>query len=89
MLMSRAAGRFARIETRQRARALVQGLLASLPSKNYWSLAEHAGDASPDGMQHLLRKAGMPTQSAMTCGTWRCRISAAGRRCWCWMRPAI
>ena len=57
MLMSRVAGRFARIETRQRARALVQGLLASLPSKNCWSLAEHAGDASPDGMQHLLRKA--------------------------------
>lgn len=57
MVMSRVAARFARIETRTRARALVQGLVADLPRKNCWSLAEHAGDASPDGMQHLLRKA--------------------------------
>lgn len=57
MLMDRVAGRFARAETRQRVRALVQGLVSDLPRKNCWSLAEYAGDASPDGMQHLLRKA--------------------------------
>jgi SRSO17 transposase len=32
----------------------VLGLLADLPRKNCWTIAEHAGDASPDGMQHLL-----------------------------------
>jgi SRSO17 transposase len=36
---------------------LVHGLLADLPRKNCWTLAEHAGDASPDGMQHLLARA--------------------------------
>jgi SRSO17 transposase len=36
---------------------LVLGLLADLPRKNCWTLAEHAGDASPDGMQHLLARA--------------------------------
>ena len=33
------------------------GLLAELPRKNCWTIAEHAGDASPDGMQHLLARA--------------------------------
>jgi hypothetical protein len=32
----------------------VRGLLADLPRKNCWTLAEHAGDSAPDGMQHLL-----------------------------------
>jgi SRSO17 transposase len=53
-LLGRIAGRFARVEPRRRARAFVLGLLAELPRKNCWSLAEHAGDATPDGMQHLL-----------------------------------
>jgi hypothetical protein len=35
----------------------VRGLLADLPRKKCWALAEHAGDASPDGMQHLLARA--------------------------------
>ena len=56
-LLVRVAGRFGRVEPRRRARALVQGLLADLPRKNCWTLAEHAGDASPDGMQHLLARA--------------------------------
>ncbi|HEY6591750.1 MAG TPA: IS701 family transposase [Actinomycetota bacterium] len=52
--MGRVAGRFGRVEPRRRARALVLGLLADLPRKNCWTIAEHAGDATPDGMQHLL-----------------------------------
>lgn len=51
------AGRFGRVETRRRVRGLLLGLLADLPRKNCWSIAEHAGDASPDGMQHLLNRA--------------------------------
>lgn len=33
------------------------GLLAGLPRTNCWTIAEHAGDATPDGMQHLLARA--------------------------------
>jgi SRSO17 transposase len=55
--MGRIAGRFGRVEPRRRARAFVLGLLADLPRKNCWTIAEHAGDATPDGMQHLLARA--------------------------------
>lgn len=51
------AGRFARVETRRRVRGFVLGLLADLPRKNCWSVAEHAGDRDPHGMQHLLARA--------------------------------
>ena len=56
-LLGRVAGRFGRVEPRRRARAFVYGLLADLPRKNCWTIAEHAGDATPDGMQHLLGRA--------------------------------
>jgi SRSO17 transposase len=56
-VMGRVAGRFARVEPRRHARALVLGLLSDLPRKNCWTIAEHAGDASPDGIQHLLARA--------------------------------
>jgi SRSO17 transposase len=53
-VMGRIARRFPRVEPRRHARALVLGLLADLPRKNCWTIAEHAGQASPDGLQHLL-----------------------------------
>jgi SRSO17 transposase len=56
-LLGRVAGRFGRVEPRRRARAFVLGLLADLPRKNCWTIAEHAGNPSPDGMQHLLARA--------------------------------
>lgn len=31
-------------------------MLADLPRKNCWTIAEHAGNASPAGMQHLLSR---------------------------------
>ena len=55
--MGRIAGRFARVEPRRRVRDLVLGLLSDLPRKNCWSIAEWAGETSPDGMQHLLGRA--------------------------------
>nr|WP_089102928.1 IS701 family transposase [Streptomyces hyaluromycini] len=55
--MGRIAGRFGRVEPRRRAREFVLGLLSDLPRKNCWTLAEHAGDATPDGLQHLLSRA--------------------------------
>src|ERR1700745_2923810 len=48
------AGRFGGGEPRRRARAFVLGLLSGLRRKNCWTIAEHAGDGTPDGMQHLL-----------------------------------
>ena len=56
-LMLRVGSRFGRVEPRRRARAFVLGLLAELPRKNCWTIAEQAGDATPDGMQHLLARA--------------------------------
>ena len=54
-LHARVAGRFARAEPRARMRGYVVGLVAGLERKNGWTLAERAGEASPDGMQRLLR----------------------------------
>ena len=56
-LLGRVAGRFVRADLRRRARAFVRGLLSDLPRKNCWTIAEHAGDPNPDGMQHLLARA--------------------------------
>jgi SRSO17 transposase len=56
-LFALVAGRFFRVELRRRARAYVRGLLAPLAGKNGWTLAEAAGDATPDGMQRLLNAA--------------------------------
>jgi len=48
---------FVRREPRLRARAYLLGLVSGLERKNGWSLAEFAGDATPDGMQRLLNAA--------------------------------
>ncbi|WP_328609589.1 IS701 family transposase [Amycolatopsis sp. NBC_00345] len=56
-MISRIAGRFTRVEPRRRARALLLGLLSDLPDRNCWTISEHAGDDTPGGIQHLLRKA--------------------------------
>ena len=57
----RIAGRFARSEPRARVREYVSGLVAGLERKNGWTLAERAGEVSPDGMQRLLRWADWDT----------------------------
>jgi SRSO17 transposase len=56
-LMLMIGGRFARVEPRRRARSFLQGLLAGLPRANCWTIAEHAGEMSPRGMQRLLASA--------------------------------
>jgi SRSO17 transposase len=56
-LHERIGGRFARSEPRTRVREFVSGLVAGLERKNGWTLAERAGEVSPDGMQRLLRRA--------------------------------
>jgi SRSO17 transposase len=56
-LHGRIAARFRRAEPRRRVLAYLRGLLAGLERKNGRTLAEHAGELSPDGMQRLLRTA--------------------------------
>jgi len=56
-LLGRVACRFKRVETRRRFGGMVEGLLAELPRKNCWTIAEHAGDRDPYGMQYLLGRA--------------------------------
>ena len=48
---------FTRSEPRRRALGYVRGLLGDAPRKNGWQLAEALGDATPDGVRHLLARA--------------------------------
>jgi SRSO17 transposase len=54
---ARIVPRFARAEPRRRVLAYLRGLLGAVTRKNGWQLAEHAGEATPDGMQRLLSTA--------------------------------
>jgi hypothetical protein len=89
-LMLLVGARFRRVEPRRRARAFVLVLLAGQPRVNCWSIAEHAGDASPAAMQHLLSRACwdaegcVMTFAAMSCSIWVIRTG-----CWWWMRPGM
>jgi len=64
-LMGRMAPVFARREPRLQAGKYVQGLMEDLPRKNGWTLAEAAGDATPDRMQRLLNHASWNVHTAM------------------------
>ncbi|MCJ0871194.1 transposase, partial [Streptomyces sp. AP-93] len=48
---------FGRVEPRRRMRDYVRALLGPVARKNSWQLAEHAGHATPDALQHLLSRA--------------------------------
>ncbi len=64
-LMGSMAGCFHRWEPRLQAVKYVRALMSDLPRKNCWTIAEHAGDASPDKMQRLLERASWDTMAAM------------------------
>ena len=57
VVLDRIAPRFARAEPVRHAGALILGLLSGLDRKNCWTIAEHRGDGTPDGLQHLLSRA--------------------------------
>jgi hypothetical protein len=52
---ARISGRFARVGAAVQVAGVSAGLVAGLDRKNGWTLAEQAGEGSPDGMQRLLR----------------------------------
>jgi SRSO17 transposase len=56
-MIDRIAPRFARYEPLRHASELMLGMVSGLDRKNCWTIAEHRGDASPDGLQHLLSRA--------------------------------
>jgi SRSO17 transposase len=53
-MFAQVAGVFRNAAVRRHGRAYLLGLLSHAERKNSWSLAEFAGDVSPDGMQRLL-----------------------------------
>ena len=53
----RIASRFRRAEVRTRVRHFLEGLLAEVPRKNGWQLAEELGEHGPRGVQRLLGEA--------------------------------
>jgi SRSO17 transposase len=56
-LYARIAGRFRRAEVRERVRRYLAGLLDRVERKNGWQMAEHLGEAGPQGVQRLLNAA--------------------------------
>jgi SRSO17 transposase len=57
---------FARTQTWLQAGKYVNALVSGLPSRNGWSVAEHAGDASPAKAQRLLNRASWDEAEAMS-----------------------
>ena len=57
VLFAQVAGEFGNAAVRRHGRAYLLGLLSQTERKNGWTLAEWAGEVSPDGMQRLLRRA--------------------------------
>jgi len=56
-VLDRIAPRFARYEPLRHAGELIAGMVSGLDRKNCWTIAEHRGAVSPDGLQHLLARA--------------------------------
>jgi SRSO17 transposase len=56
-VIDRIAPRFARYEPLRHAGELMAGMVSGLDRKNCWTIAEHRGAATPDGLQHLLSRA--------------------------------
>jgi len=56
-LIDRIGPRFSRYEPLRHAAGLMLGMMSGLDRKNCWTIAEHRGDCSPDGLQHLLSRA--------------------------------
>jgi SRSO17 transposase len=66
VLMGGLACCFGRAEPRRQARKYIAGLMSSLPRKNCWTLAQEAGDRTPDRMQRLLERASWDHKAAMS-----------------------
>jgi SRSO17 transposase len=64
-LLGRLRPCFARVEPWLQAGSYVAAVASDLPKRNGWTLAERAGDRTPDRMQRLLNRAVWDTFAAM------------------------
>jgi SRSO17 transposase len=64
-LLGRLRPCFARVEPWLQAGKYVAAVMSDLPKRNGWTLAERAGDRTPDRMQRLLNRAAWDTFTAM------------------------
>src|SRR6266498_677830 len=88
-LLQRLAGCFARRKMAAQAGRYIDGLTADLPRKNGWTLAEHAGDHTPDKMQRLLNHAVWDHQQAQQVyASSSSSTSPTRMRYWCSTSPA-
>jgi SRSO17 transposase len=56
-VVDRIAPRFRRYEPLRNAGELMAGMVSGLDRKNCWTISEHRGSSTPDGLQHLLARA--------------------------------
>ncbi len=63
-VVGRVTGRFGRAEPRRRVREYVSGLVAGLPRSNGWTLADQAGEVSPDAAWPVGTRAAVAPQTA-------------------------
>jgi SRSO17 transposase len=64
-LIGRIGSYFSRVEPVRQVRKYIRGLMSDLSRKNCWTLAEYAGDPTPDRMQRLLERASWNTLAVM------------------------
>jgi SRSO17 transposase len=64
--MGRLRACFTRTETWLQAGKYVSALVSEVPKRNGWTIAQHAGDRSPDRTQRLLNRASWDTLAAMS-----------------------
>lgn len=65
-LLGRLRSCFARVQTWQHAGQYLSALVSQMPKRNGWTIAEHAGDRTPDRTQRLLNRAVWDTRGAMS-----------------------
>jgi hypothetical protein len=65
-LLGRLRPCFTRIEPFTQVRKYVRAVMSDLPTRNGWTIAEYAGDASPDKTQRLLNRASWDAFEAMS-----------------------
>jgi SRSO17 transposase len=65
-LLGRLRSCFVRTQTWQHAGKYVSALVSEIPKRNGWTIAQHAGDRTPDRRQRLLNRAAWDTVAAMS-----------------------
>jgi hypothetical protein len=78
------ASRFAQVQSRRRARLYLLVLLFGVQLKNSWTIAEQAGDLSPDGTQRLLNFSTWDADQVRDDSRATCWTGWASRRGWWW-----